>query len=351
MDYSSYQTEDFLTDDSFIAYCYAESAEAIAKWENILAQNPGISQKMDDARELCLLLSIKVGAAEKAAGLERLKSALEETVEAQQPETRVIGLRNYFMRWMAIAAALLIMAGAFAVYQLNTYVTGAALYSAANDHNYTLIGQTNAGERKFIRLPDGSTALLNGASSLKIATDYNARNRHLLLAGEAFFSVTKNKRKPFVVITGKTATTALGTSFKVESYSEAGVASVMLSTGKVKVECTQPDLEVADVTLIPGQKAELFKGDKVFTQTNFNTSDLQNWINRKLVFKSANLSEIAMKMKAIYGIVIAPGDKTGDNISFTGEFSGKSITEVLDAIGFTNHFTYKQDGNVIKLIF
>ncbi|MDB5148661.1 MAG: FecR family protein [Mucilaginibacter sp.] len=351
MDYSSYQTADFLTDDSFIAYCYAESTEAIEKWENIAAQNPGIGEKMTDARELCLLLGIKVGAVEKAAALERLKNAMDETVEAEQPQGRIIGLRNYVMRWMAVAAALLMMAGAFAVYQLNTNPTGAALYSEANDHNYTLIGQTKAGERKFIRLPDGSTALLNGASSLKIATDYNARNRHLLLTGEAFFSVAKNKHKPFVVITGKTATTALGTSFKVESYANAGVASVMLATGKVKVECTQPDLKVADVTLVPGQQAALFKDAKVFAQTSFNTNDLQNWINRRLVFKDANLPEIAAKMKTMYGIVIAPVDKAGDSISFTGEFSGKNINEVLEAIGFTNHFTYKQDGNTIKLLF
>jgi ferric-dicitrate binding protein FerR (iron transport regulator) len=351
MDYSSYQTADFLTDDSFIAYCYAESTEAIEKWENIAAQDPGIGQKINDARELCLLLGIKAGAAEKAAALERLKIALDENVEEVEPESRIIGLRNYVMRWVAVAAAIIIMAGAFAVYQLNTNPTGAALYSAANDHNYTLIGQTKAGERRFIRLPDGSTALLNGASSLKIATDYNAHNRYLLLSGEAFFSVTKNKHKPFVVLTGKTATTALGTSFKVESYANACVASVMLATGKVKVECTQPDLEVADVTLVPGQQAALLKDAKVFTQTNFNKNDLQNWINRKLVFKDANLAGIAAKIKAMYGIVIVPVDKAGDNISFTGEFSGKDINEVLEAIGFTNHFTYKQDGNTIKLLF
>jgi ferric-dicitrate binding protein FerR (iron transport regulator) len=352
MDYSSYQIEDFLTDDSFIAYCYAENAEAIKKWENIAAENPGIVQYINEARELCLLLGIKVGAVEKAAALDRLKLALEEVaVEEEQPESRIITMHNYVMRWIAVAAAILIMAGAFAVYQLNTNPTGAALYSAANDHNYTLIGQTKAGERKFIHLPDGSTALLNGASSLKIATDYNNNNRHLLLTGEAFFSVTKNKHKPFVVITGKTATTALGTSFKVESYTNAEVASVMLATGKVKVECTQPDLDVADVTLIPGQKATLFKGDKVFTQTSFDNNELQNWLNRKLVFKDANLTEISAKIKTMYGITIAQTDKAGDGISFTGEFSGKDINEVLEAIGFTNHFTYKQDGNTIKLLF
>ncbi|GAA3968660.1 FecR family protein [Mucilaginibacter dorajii] len=351
MDYSSYQIEDFLTDDSFIAYCYNDDNAAVTKWENILAENPALAPKMSEARELCLLLAIKVSPAEKAIALERLKQAITAVGDVE-PESRIISIRNYFTKWVAIAASLLIMAGAFAVYKINnTNPSGAALYSAATDANYKLIGKTDFGHRKLIKLPDGSLALLNGSSTLKIAKDYNENNRHLLLSGEAFFSVTKDKHKPFVVITGKTATTALGTSFKVESYNNAQVASVMLSTGKVKVECTQPDLKVEDVMLIPGQKAALYNGDKAFTQTTFYAKDLQNWIDRKLVFKGADLKEIAAKLKTVYGVIIVPKDKTGDEVSFTGEFIGKDLTEVLDAIGFTNHFTYKQSGSTVQLQF
>lgn len=351
MDYSSYQIEDFLTDDSFIAYCYKDDNAGVTKWENILAENPALGPKMSEARELCLLLAIKVSPAEKAIALERLKQAITMVGEVE-PESRVVSIRNYFTKWVAIAASLLIMAGAFAVYKIsNANPSGAALYSAATDANYKLIGKTDFGHRKLIKLPDGSFALLNGSSTLKIAKDYNENNRHLLLSGEAFFSVTKNKHKPFVVITGKTATTALGTSFKVESYNNAQVASVMLSTGKVKVECTQRDLKVEDVMLVPGQKAALYNGDTAFTQTTFYAKDLQNWIDRKLVFKGADLKEIAAKLKTVYGVVIVPKDKTADGVSFTGEFIGKDLIEVLDAIGFTNHFTYKQSGNTVQLQF
>jgi transmembrane sensor len=352
MDYSSYQIEDFVTDDSFVAYCYNDDSAAVKKWENILAQNPDLTTKIAEARELCLLLAVKVSPAEKALALERLKNEINVTHEAEPATSRIVSIRNYFNKWVAVAATVLIMAGAFAVYKINgTNPSGAALYSEATDANYKLIGKTAAGHRQFIKLPDGSTALLNGSSTLKIANDYNADNRHLLLTGEAFFQVTKNKHKPFVVITGKTATTALGTSFKVESYPGAKVASVMLSTGKVKVEYTQLDLKVEDVTLIPGQKAALYNGDTAFTQTNFDAGDLRNWMDRKLIFKNAGLKEISATLKTVYGVVVAQVDKAGDDVSFTGEFSGKDLNEVLDAIGFTNHFTYTQNGNTVKLVF
>ncbi|WP_158795823.1 hypothetical protein [Pedobacter sp. L105] len=128
MDYSSYQTGDFLTDDSFIAYSYAESVEDVEKWEDVAIQNPGIVQKIDDARELCLLLGLKVGAVEKAAGLERLKKLLEGTIEAKLPEGRIFSLRNYLMQWVTIAA-IIIIAATFAVYQFNINSIGSTFYS------------------------------------------------------------------------------------------------------------------------------------------------------------------------------------------------------------------------------
>lgn len=353
MDYGLYQIDDFLTDDSFVQYCYDDNAAAKAKWENILAERPELTQKISEARELCLLLGIRVSPAQKAIALERLKAAIDASPEVTEPAQSplIVHIKTYFSRWVAIAASLLIIAGAFGIYKYNAAPSGAALYSQATDANYTIIANTDFNHRKQVTLPDGSSVLLNGSSTLKIARDYNVSNRHVLLSGEAFFAVKKNKEKPFVVITDKTATTALGTSFKVQSYPHEAEASVMLATGKVKVECTQARLDISDVTLIPGQQAALYQGDKSFKQSNFNGKNLQNWINRKLVFNSAGLEEITGKLKEMYGIVIIPANKPASAILFTGQFNDKNLTDVLDAIGFTNHFTYKQEGHSVKLMF
>jgi transmembrane sensor len=353
MDYGLYQIDDFLTDDSFVQYCYDDNAAAKAKWENILAERPELTQKISEARELCLLLGIRVSPAQKAIALERLKAAIDASPEVIEPAQSplIVHIKTYFSRWVAIAASLLIIAGAFGIYKYKAAPSGAVLYSQATDANYTIIANTDFNHRKQVTLPDGSSVLLNGSSTLKIARDYNVNNRHVLLSGEAFFSVKKNKEKPFVVITDKTATTALGTSFKVQSYPHEAEASVMLATGKVKVEYTQARLDISDVTLIPGQQAALYQGDKSFKQSNFNGKNLQNWINRKLIFNSAGLEEITGKLKEMYGIVIVPANKPASAIVFTGQFDDKNLTDVLDAIGFTNHFTYKQEGHSVKLMF
>jgi len=353
MDYALYKTEDFLTDESFILYCYGDDEAAKAHWENILNDQPELRKNINDARSLCLLLGIKVSTAEKVTALERLKTIIDLTGEIGEPQSYpyILGRKTYFSRWMAIAASLLIIASTYGIYKFNVPPSSAALYSAANTANYRLIGTTDFNHRKHIVLPDGSSVLLNGSSTLKIANDYNASNRHVLLSGEAFFLVKKNPQKPFVVITGKIATTALGTSFKVQSYPDENEASVMLLTGKVKLESTQYNLKVDHVTLLPGQQASLPKGDNAFNQSSFSEEGLHNWLNRKLVFSDAGLKEITVKLKEMYGIVVIPVNKPGEDISFTGQFNDKNLTDVLDAIGFTNHFTYKQEGNSVKLMF
>ena len=306
-----------------------------------------------EARNLCFLLGVKVSAAEKATALERLKTAVDLTGEINKPQPfpSVPGKKTYFSRWMAVAASLLVLMSAYAVYRWITPPSGAELYREATAANYRLIGTTDFDHRKQILLPDGSSVLLNGSSTLKIANDYDDADRHVLLSGEAFFSVKKNPQKPFVVITGKIATTALGTSFKVQSYPAEQEANVMLLTGKVKVESTQASLKFVQVALVPGRQATLTTGSKAFSQSGFSKAGLHNWLNRKLVFSDAGLKEISIKLKEMYGIVVKPANKPGEDISFTGQFNDKNLTTVLDAIGFANHFTYKQEGNRIKLMF
>lgn len=350
MDYINFNIEDFLTDESFVNYCYDLNDDDKAFWENIILTQPLLKKKIADARELCLLLGIKVSKADKQEQLDKLKATIATEQFKKQP-LPVANVRRLWFPRVAVAATLLVLVIAYGLYRYNAPVSGVVLYSRITNANYHMVAQTNYGSRKSIVLPDGTTVTLNGSSSLKIANDYNANNRHVLLAGEAFFEVTKDKTRPFVVLTNKTATTALGTSFKVSSYATSKTASVMLATGKVKVEATQPQSNITDQILIPGQQVVLADGDNRFTKSEFNKAELQNWIDSKLVFNNATFNEIAAKITNTYGIQITTDAKEVDQIRFTGRFNNKNLTDVLDAIGFVNNFKYKLKGDTIKIIF
>ncbi|GAA4312240.1 hypothetical protein GCM10023149_07530 [Mucilaginibacter gynuensis] len=350
MDYTNFNIEDFLTNESFVNYCYDTNDDDKKHWENVILTQPLLKKQITEARELCLLLGIKVSKAEKQQALNNLKKAIEREQLQSTNITKGKVRRLWFAR-IAVAAALLVFAMVYSIYKYTSPVSGAVLYSRVTDASYHIVARTNFNGRKKVALPDGTIVILNGASTLKMANDYNNNSRHVVLTGEAFFEVHKDKDRPFVVLTSKTATTALGTSFKVSSYSTLKTASVMLVTGKVKVESTRPHSNINDQILVPGQQVTLADGASGFIKSNFNTTKLQNWIDGRLIFSNANFAEIAAKIADIYGVQVAANSKDTSKIKFTGQFDNKSLTEVLDAIGFVNNFTYRQKDDRIKIVF
>ncbi|MBL4677308.1 MAG: FecR domain-containing protein [Mucilaginibacter sp.] len=350
MDYSDYNTDDFLLDESFINFCYDSNDADKAHWENIIRTQPLLKNKIDRARDLCLMLNIRVSAEEKNKALQKLKASLAAEANLAKP-LAITNVRKLWVARLTIAATLLVLLIGYGFYRYHASVPGSVLYSQVTNGNYHIVEQTDNRSRKTLVLPDGTRVLLNGSSTLKIANDYNKDNRHVLLTGEAFFEVTKDKSRPFVVLTSKTATTALGTSFKVSSYNGAKTASVMLSTGKVRVEATQAGSAIKEEILVPGQQVMLTDAANRFTRGDFKPLEIQNWKESRLVFNNADFTEIATKIETTYGTRLKTNGKQADRIRFTGQFSNKSLSEVLDAIGYVNNFTYKYNAGNVTLVF
>ncbi len=122
----------------------------------------------------------------------------------------------------ALAASVLVVIGAAALWKL-----------IGNIHSEeTIVFETQAGEHRDARLPDGSELSIGGRSLVWI--DYSAHMRRVVLdRGEAFFSVARDKERPFQVRAGGSTITALGTAFNVRRSGERIVVSV--ATGAVQV--------------------------------------------------------------------------------------------------------------------
>jgi transmembrane sensor len=100
----------------------------------------------------------------------------------------------------------------------------------APTHYATGIGQT-----REIRLSDGSEVTLGARSSLDV-TFRTEERRVALTAGEAFFSVTKNAARPFIVVVGDKQVRVVGTKFEV--WRDTSEMRVSVVEGIVEV--TQP---------------------------------------------------------------------------------------------------------------
>ena len=92
-----------------------------------------------------------------------------------------------------------------------------------------------AGQRINITLVDGTNVWLNARTSLSYPVKFGKNNRQVVLDGEAYFDVTKDKSKPFIVQTDNYNVEVLGTKFDVNAYSETGEFETTLMSGSVKV--------------------------------------------------------------------------------------------------------------------
>ncbi len=92
--------------------------------------------------------------------------------------------------------------------------------------------QTGRGEAKTVRLADGTTLRLDGATRLSVR--YGPAARDITLAsGAAFFDVTHDPARPFTVHAGDGAVRVLGTAFEVDRT--AGRMEVAVYRGAVRV--------------------------------------------------------------------------------------------------------------------
>ena len=187
--------------------------------------------------------------------------------------------------WMKIAASLvLVMLFGFGSYQL--------FFSDQLNSSVKEIAEHNA-THQFIKLPDGSTALLNEGSTLKYPDSFSGQaSREVSLIGEAFFDIKHNPTKPFVVHTGKLSTTVLGTSFNVKAYADDDDITVTVTRGKVKVS---DDKKVLGV-ITPDQQITFFKNTRQAQQQVVKASEVVALTDKDIYFDDVSMTEAIKRL-------------------------------------------------------
>lgn len=109
---------------------------------------------------------------------------------------------------------------------------------------------TQIGEQRMLTLSDGSRVYLNTDTRVVIRFD-EGRRAVELKRGEALFEVTRDHRRPFIVVSGRGSVVALGTSFLVRRDEKR--TSVTLIEGKVAVE---DSLSAGSVPAVPEAESQ-----------------------------------------------------------------------------------------------
>jgi len=201
-----------------------------------------------------------------------------------------------------------------------------------NSTSYTSIKTPKGGIYKLV-LEDLSYVYLNSGSSIKLPTRF-AGERRVELNGEAYFEVSHDSKKPFIVHTQDQDIRVLGTKFNVKAYSDEPVTTT-LADGRVKVTGTGKQ----EAVLTPGKQA--ISENNRLTIREVNVEDYIGWKDNQFVFHRMSLEEIMKQLERWYDIkvdyeTLPPNEYFYADISRT-----RNLSEVFEMLERTSNLKFE----------
>lgn len=262
--------------------------------------------------------------------LPSLKALETQLSGAEKP--RVIAFRSRWRRVGVAAAVLVLMLSTIVGYR---YFRGG--------RPSLVVYSTGKGETRQIRLPDGSDVTLNAGSTLKVPESLSSGERNVFLEGEAFFSISKNEKSPFSIMSEDSVLVkVLGTSFNISAYSSNIETKVAVSTGKVAVSRAGQEFGV----LTAGQQLTYNKASRLFSR--INEKNAASWLQGIVAFRANTLNEVVETLSRIYNKRVLLKPDVDAALQFTGNFEKEmGIDNILQMICTLHDLEYAYKDNQI----
>lgn len=235
--------------------------------------------------------------------------------------------------WYKIAAAVLLVA-----------VSGWIITRfIGNDEN---VSYQTASNTMTVKLPDGSQVILNRNSELSYSASFNGENRAVTLKGEAFFDVTPNPQKPFIIQANDARIEVVGTSFNVLAYDSMSEVEVVVQSGVVKLSGGNRN---AEVKLQAGDKGIYSRNSHELSSGINKDVNFLSWNTRKLVFTEDDLRTVVATLNKTYHANISIATNIPASCVVTVTFDQQSLEAILNVLETTLNLTFRTSGNQIEI--
>ncbi len=274
-----------------------------------------------------------------------LKNEWNRLLGSIQKENKPVGKTRIIGKYLQMAAgyAAAVLVGAALVF---VFTHTRTLPEQVQGGSF--IVQTDNSDRSFTQLPDGSRIWLNKGTKIEYNQQFGIGNRNVLLNGEAYFEVAKNKKLAFVVKTKSIDVTAMGTSFNVNAYDDGNEVTTTLYTGKVNVQST---LTGYKTILNPFEVAVFSKTKDKITTYVFTGPDKPVWMEPEFRFDMLPLIDITKQLEHNYNVVFVYRNQKIKHLKFSGTFDrDEKLDEILRVIKINTNIDYaiKNDSVIIK---
>lgn len=165
-----------------------------------------------------------------------------------------------------------------------------------------------------LTLSDGSRVWLNSVTELRYPVSFNGPERKVELSGEAYFEVTPDSARPFIVMTEDVGIKVYGTEFNVNTY-RTGCVQTTLVEGEVGVRVHTTGQETL---LRPEQLAEYTAADRQIRVKEVDSYHYIAWKEGEFVFQGETIEEIMERLARWYDVEVVYADEAVRRKRFTG---------------------------------
>ncbi|MCF6297082.1 MAG: FecR domain-containing protein [Flavobacteriaceae bacterium] len=303
--------------------------------------------------------------------------------------------RNLFPVWMRYAASILILLGIGFLYQQDYFSSNThnvlipknelitleiddgkvqtidlSQSKAVNDVNGNLIGNQKKtllsyikktsteklvhntikvpyGKQLQLELSDGTMVYLNAGTTLKFPVAFlKDGKRQVYLTGEAYFDVSEDKSRPFIVNVQRLNVEVLGTKFNVNFHPEDTAINVVLVEGSVNL--LTPDVpQSKEIILFPNQKGTLSHNTSKIIVSNVDVDLYTAWMKNRLVFRYISFDHILKRLERHYNVEIENTNVELGKDIFNASFDEIKIDSILSFFNDTHNIKYKIENNKV----
>ena len=319
----------------------SEEVYEVNEWVSLSAENDVFFKQSEDAWRLAKNYRTHV------------RFDKEKTWTGIEKRTKRQYTSSFLLRVAGIAASVALVVG----WGLSYLLTDGRRQSAVTEQQPQKITlYVPAGVSSKTVLPDSTVIWLNASSTLSYPSYFNGDTRTVELIGEAFFDVSRDENKPFIIQSGSLTVNVLGTSFNFKHYEEDSQAVLAVVTGTVALStdaATVTKLKAGKYATVDLQslRTKVFdtpqsnspepkpaKPETVSAEAN--TDQFSSWRNNKMIFRDEPFVNVLNELSRRYNVEF---EITGDeikNYEYTATFDNLSLEDILNFLTMSSPISY-----------
>ncbi len=196
-----------------------------------------------------------------------------------------------------------------------------------------------------LQLQDGSKIIIRNGS-LSYPKVFKGQQRKVILnSGRAFFDIASDKAKPFIITTGNTSVTVVGTEFEIITENET--TQVMVKEGKVRFNTPK-----GEIFLTAGMGARYSKKTNELENMQPEDNNSFSYVSGQLNFANQTLKQVLLDLNEYYqDNTIELDNEMLENCRITASFDHDKLETVLAVIAVTLNLEVEElaDGKTIVL--